>query len=187
MRLIAEGAQNEDVQTLKKAQGVFLNPTAVGDISQGAYPIAQNLRLPMIDLYGAYLMTEETELLFNNVSDYLRDSLTIGGGGEDIFENFPQAVDGGSITVAGDSAFLKIVVYSHLIQPEDMVGMGMSKEDGIDAIDAIAESLLAEVCGAIDEDIVAIKLQKNRRTKTVVPLVGRAAYLTLTANYRYSY
>lgn len=81
----------------------------------------------MIDLYGAYLLTEELELLFNNVSGYLRDPRTVGGGGEDISEDFPQAVDSEAIAVAGYSTSLKIVVYSHLIQPEDMVSMGMGK------------------------------------------------------------
>jgi len=126
----------------------------------------------MIDLYGAYLLTEELELLFNNVSGYLRDPRTVGGGGEDISEDLPQAVDSEAIAVAGYSSPLKIVVYSHLIQPEDMVSMGMGKQNGIDAIDVISQGLLAEVGGGIYEDIASIELQKNRWSKTVVPLVG---------------
>ena len=43
MGLIAEGPQDEDVQTLKEKKGVLLNSTAVGYVSQGADPVTQNL------------------------------------------------------------------------------------------------------------------------------------------------
>ena len=156
MGLVAEGPQDEEVQTLKEEKGVIINTAAVGYIGQRAKPISQDFLLPVIDLYGGYLLTEELELPFNNVSVYLRDTLAVGRGGKDVFENIPQTVDSWTVAVARYGAFLKVVVYSHLVQSEYMVGMGMGKEDGIDAIDAISESLLAEVSGGVDEDVSVI-------------------------------
>jgi hypothetical protein len=70
---------------------------------------------------------------------------------------------------------------AEIIQAEDVVGMGMGIEDGVDVSDAEAQRLLAEIRPSVDEDavrrggIVVLPLDRNGGTQALVAGISGGA------------
>jgi len=57
----------------------------------------------------------------------------------------------------------------------------VSEQDGVEAVDSGAESLLAEVGRGVDDDIVAVVREQQRRAEAVVAGIFGVADAAMTA------
>src|SRR5215470_3500938 len=56
----------------------------------------------------------------------------------------------------GECCSLPHIERSNVVKPEDVVGVSVSKEDGIEALNTGAKSLLAKIRRRIDDNVLAI-------------------------------
>ena len=113
--------------------------------------------------------SEEIEgLLGDGVEIDARGGRLRGLGIEGVAENAADDVEGLDGSVGGDRHFLVIVEGAHVVEAQDVVGVGVRVEDGVDAGDVGAQGLGAEVGRGVDQHIFAGVLHQHGRAEAVV-------------------
>ena len=70
--------------------------------------------------------------------------------------------------------------------PEDVIGVAVREEDRVDAADAVAQRLGAQVGTGVDEHAGAGRLDEDRRPQPRVARVGGAARGAVAADHRHA-
>ena len=96
---------------------------------------------------------------------------------EGIAENALKDVGGSVVGVEGEAAGVAEAQWAQVIHAEDVVGVSVSVEDGVDVAYLLAESLAAEIRASIDHDglITGVTgpLDGDRRASAGVSGIGR--------------
>jgi hypothetical protein len=117
---------------------------------------------------------------------------------EDIREHPLEIAQGFAIAVATYRRSLENVVPAHLVEPENMIGMTVREQDRVDATDVVCERLSPKIGGSVDEHVADgggnwrprtrpfafLQVDQNRRTRAMVPRVGRMADRTIASYSR---
>jgi len=75
---------------------------------------------------------------------------------EGVVEDALDGLGGGLVGVEGKVAGVVEAERTEVVHAEDMVGVAVGIEDGVEAADAFANRLRVEVGAGVDDDIVAI-------------------------------
>ena len=87
---------------------------------------------------------------------------------EDVFVDAADALHGRGIGIDGNRHLLAKVKHPHVIQSEDVVGVGVGKDDRVQPAHTFTQGLLAEVGGGIDDHHPAVKLQHDGGSGSLV-------------------
>ena len=68
---------------------------------------------------------------------------------------------------------------ANVVEAEDVVGVGMSVQNGVEAGNVFAEGLLPEIWSCVDDDVAGIVGEQNGRAGTPVAWIGGAADIAL--------
>src|SRR5438045_3387589 len=82
----------------------------------------------------------------------------------------------------GNGRLLAEVEGTHIVEPHDMVGMLVRKQDRVQPIDLGAQRLRAEVRGSVDQDVPAAVADQDGWAQAVVARVVRGADVTMAAD-----
>lgn len=155
VRLGAEGVENEDVEVPEERQAGFGDGAHVGEIGGGAEAEAGDLEVAMEDGHALEGDAED----FGGLGIFEWVELNAGAmrvrgvGGEGVVEDVAKDGRGGLVGVEGQEAGLVgEAERAEVVEAEDVVGMGVGVEDGVEVMDALANGLLAEVGAGIDDD-----------------------------------
>src|SRR5271157_1445915 len=69
-----------------------------------------------------------------------------------------------------------------VVQPENVIGVAVRVEYGVDLPDALTDGLLAEVRRGVNEDGVSVPLHHHRGTRAAIVRVCRRAYAAVAAD-----
>ena len=106
---------------------------------------------------------------------------------EEIGEDPPDLRRGLRYRVGRDRlVLLQRVEAPHIVESEDMVGMRMGEEHGIDLPDPVCDGLLAEIGRGIEQDGDATQAQVEARTQAPVARIGRSADGAVAADHRHA-
>ena len=120
--------------------------------------------------------SEEIErLLGDGVEVDARGGGLRGLGIEGVAEDAADDVEGLDGSVGRDGHFLVVVEGAHVVEAQDVVGVGVGVEDGVDAGDAGAQGLGAEIGRGVDEDILAGVLHQHGGAEAVIARIGGGA------------
>ncbi len=89
-----------------------------------------------------------------------------------------DALDDGKSGAGGvdrNAAGLMVVERADVIEAEDVVGMTVRVDDGVEAVDAGAQNLGAEVGRGVDDDITVARGDQDGRAKAGVAGISRVA------------
>jgi hypothetical protein len=86
--------------------------------------------------------------------------------------DYAEGVFGG---VDRDGAFLAKIVGTQIVEAQDMVGVAMREDHGVQAIDVCAEGLRAKVGAGVDDDVLAGAGEEERRAEALVAWIERFA------------
>jgi hypothetical protein len=67
------------------------------------------------------------------------------------------------ITVDGKRGFLADIEGANVVEAEDVVGVAVSEENGVEAFEAGTEGLLTEVRSGVDDDVLVEARDEERR------------------------
>ena len=101
---------------------------------------------------------------------------------EDVAE---AALDGGHGVgrgVDGNLALLAEVEGTHVVEAHDVVGMRVSEDHRVEAVDTGAQRLRAEIGRGVDQDVVAVVADQNRRPQAIVARIGGGADVAMAAD-----
>ena len=85
-----------------------------------------------------------------------------------IRERAAQDLEGFFITVNGKSSSLVDVEGANIVEPEDVVGMSMGQQNGMEGIDSLAQGLLAKIGRGVDNHVVSVSREEQGRARAVV-------------------
>ena len=63
----------------------------------------------------------------------------------------------------------------------NMVSMVMGIQNTVDVLDAVCQALLPEIGGRVDQDMVSLVLNQNRRPEPFIPEIVGEADFTIAA------
>jgi hypothetical protein len=132
---------------------------------------------------GGDLLAEEFEgFAVEDVNGEAGDGVFPVAIGEDVFEDAADDDEGGLGGVNGDGAALAVVEGAEVVEAEDVVGVGVGIEDGVEIGYSGAEGLGAEVRGGVDDDVFAGEVEPNGGAEAVIAGVGGGADVAIAAN-----
>src|SRR5882724_2689544 len=73
---------------------------------------------------------------------------------------------------------------ANVVEPENVVSMGVREEDGVEPLKADAKGLLAEVRRRVNDNVLAIAREEQGRAETVVARIFRSANAATAAERR---
>ncbi len=132
---------------------------------------------------GMKFASEKLHRTFNQVGDELWERAVIVLPVKDVFEGTLNRLKRGLIGVDGNGSLLAKIEHPNVIQSQDMVYMGMRKQDGIEAVDAFPQRLSAEVGCGIDHDDALVVTEKDGGAGAVVFGVSRPAYPAIASDH----
>ena len=92
----------------------------------------------------------------------------VGEGAANHAKGFFRAVD-------RERRFLADVERANVVEAEDVVGVAVGEQDGVEAIEADAEGLLAEIGCGVDDDVLAVARKQEGGAQAVIVRIFRGA------------
>jgi len=106
---------------------------------------------------------------------------------EDVGERAAEDLEGLCGTVHGDCALLADVKGANVVEPEDVIGVAVGEEDGVEAIETDAQGLLAKVGRGVDDYVLLVSRKEQRRTETIIAGIFGGADTAVAAERRHAH
>lgn len=179
MRLPAESIQNQDIQILEQGNALGWNIAHVREVSGRPKAVSGDCLRAM--LYGDALKAGSEEIgpgsrrrlvqRMDGDASSRRVAIVLPEG---VIEDSPQGVRCLYIGIDWKILLQLEAEGTQIIEAEDMVGMSMRIEDGIDVADTFANRLCVKVGSGVDKDDAVVVDQPQRRARAaVVRISGR--------------
>jgi hypothetical protein len=196
MWMMAERVEEEKIEAFELRERALGNGAEVCEIRAGTEAIAENLGFPVNDSYGNEGRAEEFDGCGDVVKLDLGESAEFVIGFEDVLEDRTQGASGALVGVerklasSGDAGKAE---RTEIVEAENVVSMAVGVEDGVDAIDPLANGLFAEVGRCVDENAAHGRVLVERgimpfdhdgRTKAPVMWIGRMTNGAVAPNGR---
>src|SRR5689334_3006208 len=91
---------------------------------------------------------------------------------EDILEHSLQGLRCGAVSIEWNLIAAAKAQWPDIVKTQNMVGMTMSIENGIEACNALANCLLAKIRRRVDQHTAAFVLEHDRRASPAIVRVG---------------
>src|SRR5271156_2354225 len=132
MRSVAQGVQEQHVQTAQQLHGFRRNIAVIGEIRGASKAKPVHRAFSVTKTQGCELEAEEIHrAAVKEVSDQAWNGRFRETGVEDVAKTTPDVVDGLGGTVNRNLASLPEIERAYVVQTHDMVGMRMSEQNGI--------------------------------------------------------
>lgn len=165
MRVAAEGIEDEYVEILEERDALGWDVAHVGEIGSVAEAVAGDLLAAVGDRDSAKTCTEEIDACSGCWVDAV--NLDLGAGGvaiffaEGVLEDALEAACGGVVGVDGHVAFDAEAEGAQVVEAEDVIGVTVGVEYGVDVTDVFADGLRVEVGAGVDEDGVVVVVEAD--------------------------
>jgi hypothetical protein len=151
MRDIAEGVENEVVETFEQSGRGRRQGAEIGEVGSAAEAKTEDFEIAVAQGHGDDWHAKKLEGAVDDVEGDAGDGAERRRFIEDVRKCAAEDLEGFFGTVHGDCALLADVEGANVVEAEDVVSMAVGEENGIKAIEANAQSLLAEVGSGVDD------------------------------------
>ena len=161
----AEGVQNEDIEALEQWNGLWRDVGHVGEVGGGAKTVAGDGVAAVGNRDSLKCSAKEVDAGAEIGGKAVDFDAGAGGvavdGAEGVLEDALDDLCGGVVGVEGDAFGGAETKRAEVVHAEDVVGVGVGVEDGVDGHDALADSLGVEVGAGVDEDGVVVIRERD--------------------------
>ena len=175
VRNVAKRVEDKIVEVFEERNAGFREPAEVGQVRRAAEAEAEDVHFAVEkrdrDERDAQKRERAIDLVKFDAGDAAERGLVV----KDIRENATEDAERVVGSVDWNGGFLAIAVRTKIVEAKNVVGVAMRKNDAVQAIDARAESLGAEIRGGVDDHILAVVREQQRRAKTLVPGIAGIA------------
>src|SRR5689334_6651565 len=123
--------------------------------------------------------------MVNRVGNHLRQSATEVRWFEDVLEDAFDIYPRTFVRMNAECAEAK-VERANVVEAEDVIGVTVGDQNGVETFESEAQRLLAKIGGGIDEDGLARVFDDHRNAQTFVARIVRGTGLTLATNRRHA-
>lgn len=178
MRPFAQRVDDEDAEVLQQRQAGVGDDVHVGEISSVPEAEACHLLLAVDERHAleSGSVNGDGFLAFETVHADAGAGRIFRFGREGIVED---SLDDGGAGVVGIKRHVAVGMMegerAQIIEAEDVVGVGVGVEDGIDVADFFAQNLFAEVRAGVDEDTMVFPLNGGGGAQAAISRIRRGA------------
>jgi len=161
-----------------------IDPVGIGDIGKIAEAKTQygHFQMPYKDRDNGHI-ADRKRIFIDGVKFEVRDTRVFYIGKR--IREFPDdCFPCHFVGVEGHCLVLKKIVGSYIIQPREMVFMGVGIDDGVQSTDPCPQHLITEIGGSIDDKGGGRRLDQDAGTEPFVFGIGGSAYFTRTGYHR---
>src|ERR1700682_2644308 len=156
MGTMAQRIEEEHAQVLEARHGLGRNIAMVGEIGRVAEAEAVYHAGAVREPEGQEFESKQIEGRgFEDIHFEVRPGRFGFALVKDVAERPADIGDGFGRTVDGDDAALPEVEGAYVVESHDVIGVRVRAEDGVNALDAGAQGLIAEIGRGVDEDVAA--------------------------------
>ena len=155
MRLMAKRIEKKHIEPLELRQRFLGDVTVVGEIGRSPESVTHHGQRAVpnrdrLEQHSEQIDGRTVKLMARNA----RNAPWMKGFSlEGVREHAPKTAEGFRHAVDRDALRAAIVERTQVIQTHDVIGVGVSVEDGVEPRDTGAESLLAQVWGRVNQDV----------------------------------
>src|SRR5579863_9950384 len=175
MRLVAQGVENQHVQSFEQGNRRVRDGAEIGDVGRLAETEAENRQVAVQDGKRRPATAKEIERPVDDVRIELGDPSVRIRLVENVLEDTPDVLHRRAVSVNGNRLALAKVEDANVIQTQQVIGVGVRKNDGVEPRHALAQRLLAEVGRRVDDHGSPVELEQHRRPGSLVVRVRRTA------------
>src|ERR1700730_2547127 len=187
MRDIAQGIYDQVIQIFEECGRGVWQRAEVGKISRTAKAKAEHFQIAMPQRHGNDLHAHQLERAIDDVKVHAGNSALrgrfiehIGKGATNHAKSFFRAVD-------RQRGFLANVEGANVVEAEDVVGMAVGEQNGVEAVETDAQGLLTKVGCGVDDDVWFVARKQQGRAKPIVVGVLRGADAAATRERRHAH
>ena len=177
--IATEGVEDEDVEVLEEGNAFGWDVAHVSKIGGGAEAVSGDLLAAVGNRDPSEAGSEEVNACSGSgveAVEFDAGACRVAVGGvEGIVENALDRGSGGFVGVEGERLGILEREWAEIVHAEDVVGVGVRVENGVEAGDMFAESLGVEVGSGVDEHGVAGVFNEDGRAGTAVVRVSGGA------------
>src|SRR5262245_10810590 len=186
MRGRPQRIQDQNIERIQCLHGSRRDAIAVGAVSELPDAVAEDFEISMPEGNWDHANSEELERLPHRAQIEARLAAAFLRLGEGVPEGAPKSREGAGTAVDRKVRLLAEIVDAQVVQPHNMIGVTMSVEDRIQAIDPVPESLLSEIAGGVHKNAPVVPLQKNGRPQALVARIRGCANTAAATNHRHA-
>src|SRR2546423_2464118 len=184
VRAQAQAVEDERIEAAQHVERAGRNLAQVGGVGEVVEAVGHDGQATVYDLdrrdeqIGA-----ETELraVFDRVRDDLRQAAAEVRRLEDVLEDAADVRPGAPVGVDSQSAVAE-VQGAYVVESEDVVGVAVRDENGVEVLDVLTKRLLPEIGRRVNEYRLAVVLDEHGDAQAFVARVVRRARLALAAD-----
>ena len=172
---VAEGVEDEVVEILQEILGGIRDDAEVGEIRGAAEAEAEHAHIAVRGGNGSDAQAVKGEGAINAVQRETGDGAEGGAGIENVREGALQGVECFLRGVDRERSLLLEIEGADVVEAEDVIGVAVGEENGVETLEAGAEGLVAEVGRGVDDHVAAGVRKKDGGAGAFVARIGGAA------------
>ena len=165
---VAERVQHQFLGARQQRDGFLRNAAEVGEVRQAPNAKAQHRHIPVFGGNGLPGSAQQLERALDLVRSHLRNCTQRRLPVKHVGESPPQDRQCFFGGINRHGRFLAQIEGANIVKSQDMVGVSVRKNDGIEAFESLTQGLKAEVGRGIDDHVMILAGDQNRRPGTIV-------------------
>src|SRR6185437_15328757 len=172
MRVAAQGVEDEDVEISEQWKALFRDVAHVGEIGGGPEAVAGDGFAAVGDGDAEKARAEEIDCEARFCRDAVQPYAGTGGVAVDlaegVLEDALDDVGGGVVGVEWEFAAVAEGEGAEVVHAEDVVGVTVGVEHGVEMLEVLADGLVVEVLAGVDEEVTVVVGKQDRRARASV-------------------
>src|SRR5258707_12259376 len=167
MRDVAQCVDDQIVQAFEERGRRVRQGTEIGEIGGAAKAKAEHFEVAVQQGDGNNLRAHQLKWAIDDVEVHARDGALRGSVIEDVREGAAKHAKRFFRAVHGQGGFLADVEGANVVEAEDVFGVGVGEQNGVEAIEANTQCLLAKGGRGGDDRVFSAEGQQQRRTHAI--------------------
>ena len=174
MRTVSQCVEHHDIEAVQQGPGALRDGVAVRQVRESVEAETEDLPRSVKQWDRDNPLAVDGDIAVDREEIQRRQASTAGRRWiEDVREGLSNAVERHPVPIAGHRMLLCGGKASRLVEPQYVIGMAMSEQNGIDPPDVVSERLLAQVGSCVDQDRCAVgEFDEYRRSQPFIARIG---------------
>lgn len=181
MRSVTKRVEDEMVEIAQKSFGGFRYGAEIREVGDGADAEAVHGERAVLGGNGNDACAEKFKGAIQWMKLNLRKRAFRGLRLKNVREGAAENREGFFRGINRDGGFLLLIERTNVVEAKNVVGVGVSVENGVEAIDILTQGLMAEIGRGVDDDVAAAVGKQYGRTSALVARVRGSTHFATTS------
>ena len=156
VRGVAQRVKHQIIHSGDQRFGRLRQVAEIGQVGEAADAVTEDRQIAVLGWHGRPRDAQQFKRSVNGVHRNLRNSAQRGLPAEDVRKRAPQSLQRLRRSINRQRRVLPHVIRAYVIEAENMVGVGVGVNHGVESVNFCAQSLRAEIGSGINHHVAAI-------------------------------